>query len=69
MKLSEAYSRMVGFGAIQRVRAENDRIMREHFEEKTGMVVKKGGKGLLSKVAIVGLPLAAAYGVSQLLGN
>ncbi|KAL7548312.1 hypothetical protein ACHAWF_011611 [Thalassiosira exigua] len=69
MKLSEAYSRMVGFGAIQRVRAENDRIMREHFEEKTGMVVKKGGRGFLSKVAIVGLPLAAAYGVSQLLGN
>jgi hypothetical protein len=60
MKLSEAYNRMVKLGIIQRVRKENDTIMREHFEHSVGMVTDKVRSGLLYKCVVYGLPIVAS---------
>lgn len=67
MKLSEAYNRMSQLGIVQRVRKENEDIMRNHFERSVGMVTEKEKKSLLYNLALYGLPVvvASAFLVSR----
>ena len=60
MKLSEAYHRMSKLGVVPRVRATNDQIMRAHFERTAGMVREDESSGVMKKIIMYGLPVAAA---------
>jgi len=59
MKLSEAYHRMNELGFIQKIRATNDRIMREHFEKTVGMVRDEKKNLLFGGGGVTGLLLVA----------
>lgn len=61
MPLSEAYRRMSQLGVIQRVRRNNDDIMRDHFEKETGMVRSGDARWRAAKtIGVYALPVAAA---------
>mmetsp|Transcript_19117 Transcript_19117/g.28057 ORF Transcript_19117/g.28057 Transcript_19117/m.28057 type:complete len:506 (-) Transcript_19117:450-1967(-) len=70
MKLSEAYHRMSKLGVIQRVRRNNDDMMRSHFEKSVGMVRDDESAGIMNKMfRYVMVPVFVACAVAVLFGD
>mmetsp|Transcript_20649 Transcript_20649/g.55749 ORF Transcript_20649/g.55749 Transcript_20649/m.55749 type:complete len:501 (+) Transcript_20649:111-1613(+) len=59
-KLSAVYDTATKIGLLARVRAHNDRVRREHFERKTGMVTGEKAWSWNSVFAVVVVAVAAA---------
>ena len=53
-KLSVAYDKMNKLGIIQKVRATNDKLMREYFEKKCGMRVSSSSN-TFSATSMIGI--------------
>jgi len=68
IQLSEAYDRMTKLGVIPKARYVNEKIMRDYFERKIGMV-KDEDMGTMKRVFYYGLPVVAACGMALLYGN
>lgn len=54
-KLSVAYDKMTKLGILSRIRHTNDKIMREHFEKTTGMVVEDKRRGSWKTYCAIGV--------------
>lgn len=68
-KLSVAYDKMCKLGIIQKIRATNDTIIREHFEKSCGMInePKSTGTGIVSSMKFIIISgLVVAVGVQCL---